>query len=291
MTINQPLVSVLMTSYNREKYIGNAIESVLASTYQNFELIITDDGSKDRTVEIAQSYAAKDARVKVFINEKNLGDYPNRNKAASLAQGKYLKYVDADDYMYKVGLQVMVEQMEANPEAALGLCSFAQFIEKPFPYFLTPKQAYSSNFFGNVLFHKAPLSAIIKKDVFEQLDGFKPYRMVGDFEMWHRLALQFPILIMQDGVVWYREHNEQEVNSKKKYALVYEEIQKHYVTHPQCPLTKNEVANYLNRNKKYYSKIWQRQILRGKFDEAKQTKQIVNLYSNTTHKSLPEKIV
>ncbi|MBN2662839.1 MAG: glycosyltransferase family 2 protein, partial [Bacteroidales bacterium] len=97
---NNPFVSVLMTAYNREKYIAEAIESVIASTYQNWELIIVDDGSKDKTVEIAKQYEAKDPRIKVYINEKNLGDYPNRNKAASYAKGKYLKFVDADDLIY-----------------------------------------------------------------------------------------------------------------------------------------------------------------------------------------------
>ena len=90
-----PLVSVLMTAYNREKYIAEAIESVLASTYSNLELIIVDDCSKDNTLQIATNYQAKDDRIKVYKNEKNLGDYPNRNKAASYAKGKYLKYVDS----------------------------------------------------------------------------------------------------------------------------------------------------------------------------------------------------
>lgn len=92
--MNPPLVSILMTAYNREKYIAEAIESVLASTYTNFELIIVDDCSADRTLEIAKSYEEKDKRIKIYINEKNLGDYPNRNKAASLAKGVYLKYLE-----------------------------------------------------------------------------------------------------------------------------------------------------------------------------------------------------
>ena len=64
-----PIVSVLMTAYNREKYIAAAIESVLASTLTDFELIIVDDGSRDRTVEIAKTYAAKDTRIKLYVNE------------------------------------------------------------------------------------------------------------------------------------------------------------------------------------------------------------------------------
>ena len=87
------LVSVLMTSYNREKYIAEAIESVLASSYTNFELIIVDDHSADNSFTIAKEFEKKDSRVRVFKNEKNLGDYPNRKYAASLATGKYLKFV------------------------------------------------------------------------------------------------------------------------------------------------------------------------------------------------------
>ncbi|WP_315819845.1 glycosyltransferase family 2 protein [Paraflavitalea speifideaquila] len=102
----QPLVSILMTSYNRQQYIGEAIKSVLESTYKNFELIVVDDCSKDKTVELAKHYEAHDARVKVYVNEQNLGDYPNRNKAASYASGKYLKYVDADDTLYPWGDRV-----------------------------------------------------------------------------------------------------------------------------------------------------------------------------------------
>ena len=94
---DMPLVSILMTSYNREKYIHEAIESVLASTYKNFELIIVDDGSTDSTLQIAYAYAKKNERIRVYNNEKNLGDYPNRNKAASYASGEYMMFVDSDE--------------------------------------------------------------------------------------------------------------------------------------------------------------------------------------------------
>src|SRR5258706_13206257 len=107
-----PLVSVLMTAFNREKYIADAIESVLASSYENFELIIVDDASSDNTVAIASQFAEKDKRIRIYVNEKNVGDYPNRNKAAGYAQGKYINYVDADDKLYYYGLEVMVRFTE-----------------------------------------------------------------------------------------------------------------------------------------------------------------------------------
>jgi glycosyltransferase involved in cell wall biosynthesis len=74
-----PVVSVLMTAFNRSQYINDAIESVIAQTYQNWELIIVDDNSNDNTASIAHFYAAKDNRISVYVNELNLGDYKNRN--------------------------------------------------------------------------------------------------------------------------------------------------------------------------------------------------------------------
>ena len=124
----QPLVSVLMTAYNREMYIGEAIESVLASTYSNFELIIVDDVSSDNTLAIVQRYAERDNRIRVYVNESNLGDYPNRNQAARYASGKYIKYLDSDDKIFDFGLEYCITQMEKNPEAAINsalpLCAF-----------------------------------------------------------------------------------------------------------------------------------------------------------------------
>lgn len=243
---DKPLISVLMTSYNREKYISTAIESVLSSTLTNFELIIVDDCSKDKTVEIAERYRVLDSRVKVFINKTNLGDYPNRNQAAKYAQGKYLKYVDADDYIYSWGLELLNKMMEQFPEAGWGLCSLEQNRNGPYPQLLSPRDAYLYHYHGPGLFHKAPLSSIIKRNVFEEVGGFPENRMTSDFEMWHKLALKYPLLLMPAGMVWYREHNEQEMSSYKKFILQYEKVKINYVLNNQCPLNINESEKIIN---------------------------------------------
>jgi glycosyltransferase involved in cell wall biosynthesis len=98
--MSAPTVSVLMTAYNRERYIASSIDSVLAQTFDDFELVIVDDGSSDGTVEIARRFARQDRRVRVEVNDRNLGDYPNRNRAAALARGTLLKYHDSDDLLY-----------------------------------------------------------------------------------------------------------------------------------------------------------------------------------------------
>lgn len=201
-----------MTAYNREKYIGEAIESVLASTYSNFELVIVDDASADRTVEIARCYASRDPRIKLFVNEKNLGQFENRNLAARLSNGKYLKYLDSDDLLYPTGLDVLVSMMERFPDAGYGLCSLIQDDRRPYPYpfLLTPEQAYERHFIEKTpLFHKAPLSSIIKRTAYDAVGGFSNPHGEGDYEMWLQLSLHHQVVLMPDGVVWYRVHDEQ----------------------------------------------------------------------------------
>jgi glycosyltransferase involved in cell wall biosynthesis len=205
-----PIVSVLMTSYNRERYIGEAIESVLASTYSDFELLIVDDVSTDGTVAIARSFAARDPRIKVFVNEQNLGQFANRNRAAALSKGKYLKYLDSDDLLYPTGLEVLVEMMERFPTAGYGLCSLAQDDDRMYPFVLGPKEAYERHFIQKIpLFHKAPLSSIIKRTAFDAVGGFTNPRGEGDYDMWLSLSSGHPVVLMPEGVAWYRVHEEQ----------------------------------------------------------------------------------
>ena len=223
-----PLVSVLITCYNREAYIGNAIQSVLNSTFTNFELIIVDDGSKDASVAISKSYEEKDKRVKVYQNEVNLGDYPNRNKAASYAKGKYIKYVDADDYLYPHGLEQMLLYMEPYHDVAIGIFGLTQDNKQPFPLRLEPKDAFRRHYIDGIFtFGVAPLSTIIRRDIFEAEHGFSSQRMVGDFECWIRLSAKYPIAILPVLGCWYRKHDAQEINHVIKFLGDYHRIAKH----------------------------------------------------------------
>lgn len=238
---NNPLVSVLMPAYNSEAYISAAIESVLESTYQNFELIITDDRSKDNTLNIAKAYENKDARVKVILNDKNYGDYPNRNQAASYAKGKYLKYVDHDDYIYPYGLEQLVFYMEQFPMAGYGLCSLYQHRDKVYPFQLNSEEAYRMNYFEMELFNKAPLSSIIRKTAFEAVGGFTGKPFLGDFELWHLLSQEYPVVLMPSGIVWYRVHVNQESSKIHKdpvNSFKYLTLGKDFVSSENCPLNK-----------------------------------------------------
>ena len=218
--VNQgPIVSVLMTSYNREKYIAEAIESVLASTYQNYELIIVDDCSTDNTVSIAKSYAARDARIKVYINEQNLGDYKNRNKAASYAKGNYLKYLDSDDMIMPWGLEVFVYGMNRFPEAALGISSNQQE-NIIYPQLQSCSDAFRLYYYKNKLLSVGPTAAIIRKDVFEQIGGFSGENYLGDTQLWFKIAQFSPVVYLPTGLIYWREHSGQQIVEEQKNDLI-----------------------------------------------------------------------
>ncbi len=241
MTQVSPTVSVLMTAYDREGLIARAIDSVLASTFSDFELIVVDDSSRDGTVEVARSHAASDSRVKVYVNETNLGDYPNRNRAASYATGKYLKYVDSDDFIYPHGLDVMVRCMEAFPEAGLGL-SAVWDASGPYPRVLSPAEAYRSHFFHHDLLGRAPGSTIIKRSAFEDVGGFSGVRQVGDHELWMKMARRFPVVKMPTDLVWDGDDPAQQkhLDSAVDRTVMHEEVEIAALRAEDCPLTKSE---------------------------------------------------
>ncbi|MCX6715656.1 MAG: glycosyltransferase family 2 protein [Candidatus Taylorbacteria bacterium] len=117
MTIS---VSVLMPAYNAEKYIGEAIESILNQTFRDFEFIIIDDCSTDKTWEIIQEYAKKDSRIVASRNDKNLKISAALNKGIDIAHGKYIARMDADDWSYPDRLQKQFDFMQANPDIGVS---------------------------------------------------------------------------------------------------------------------------------------------------------------------------
>jgi len=105
---SNPLVSVILPVYNREKYLATAIESVLQQTYGNLELLIVDDGSKDRSPEIIKEYAARDRRVRFVLHEENRGVSAARNTALSMAQGEWIALIDSDDAWHPERLEKLL---------------------------------------------------------------------------------------------------------------------------------------------------------------------------------------
>ena len=114
-----PRVSIGLPVYNGQRYLRNAIESILAQTLTDFELIICDNASTDQTQAICSAFAARDGRVRYYRNEKNLGAAPNFNKAFELATGKYFKWAAHDDMYAPDYLAACVAVLDGDPSAVL----------------------------------------------------------------------------------------------------------------------------------------------------------------------------
>lgn len=115
-------ISIIMPVYNVEKYVGKAINSILTQTFTEYEFLIVDDGTKDRSGEICDKYAKKDARIRV-IHKENGGAPSARNTAIDIAKGKYVYFMDADDWAASTMLADMYELAEKN-DAQLVVCGY-----------------------------------------------------------------------------------------------------------------------------------------------------------------------
>src|SRR5215471_15183851 len=111
--LTPPDVTVCLPVYNGEKFLSEAIDSVLAQTLQNFELIVVDDGSTDGSAGIASGFAASDARVKLYRNDTNLGLCANYNKCMELGSGRYIKPFAQDDLWHDSLLARMVTELDS----------------------------------------------------------------------------------------------------------------------------------------------------------------------------------
>jgi glycosyltransferase involved in cell wall biosynthesis len=113
------LVSICIPTYNRPEYLRRAVESCLGQTYSNFEIVITDNSTDDRTAKMAGRWT--DPRIGYYKNEGNIGAVGSSNRAVSLAQGKYIKFLMDDDLLKPRCLELMVKAMEANPSTGIAM--------------------------------------------------------------------------------------------------------------------------------------------------------------------------
>ena len=121
------LITVMIPAYNAQKYIGRCIESLLKQTYKEIEILIVNDGSKDNTKSICEDYSQKDSRVRL-VNQENGGEGAARNTGLKEAKGKYLSFVDADDYVKEDFIERLYTNL-VNNNAGLAICGFTELRE------------------------------------------------------------------------------------------------------------------------------------------------------------------
>lgn len=217
------LVSIITPSFNSSVYIVETIESVQKQTYTEWEMLITDDGSTDNTVDIISSYASDDRRIKLFQFEKNSGSGPARNKSIQEAKGKYLAFLDSDDIWVHNKLETQVKMMEENnivfSHSSYGyIDDVGSEIRKPFIV-----SSYPINY--QDLLKRTEIScltAIYNQEVIGKIYMPK-IRHKQDYALWLSILKRGHVSAPQQEVLgYYRQRRGSATN--KKYSLIL----KHY---------------------------------------------------------------
>ncbi len=213
-----PLVSVIMPTYNVEKYVEEAVNSILNQTFPDFEFIIVDDGSTDRSTEILRSYT--DSRIQLLFNKKNEGNYPARNRGCRLAKGKYIAVMDADDIALPERLEKQVEFMEQNTDVLA--CGTAYRLMDRNRVIVEPTEWDDIRYILMKTFCMLHPTLLIRKSIMKQVGYYKTEsRYAEDYNLVLRLARNGKIANITDILVNRRLHDEQISSMHKTEQNIY----------------------------------------------------------------------
>jgi len=186
-----PLITVITPAFNAERFVAEAIRSVLSQTCADFEYLIIDDGSTDATATIAQEYAGKDARVRVLSNRANSGLSHARNEGLRCAEGRYVAFLDADDIWEPTFLARTLEEIERTPDVGAVFTWSLNFGEDIRSIVDAPRGGdYDfSDLFQGICPPRNGSCLLIDKRCFSEVGGFLTTLRVGaDAEMWLRMS-------------------------------------------------------------------------------------------------------
>jgi len=248
MQVEKPFFTVATITYNSSKWVRQAIESILNSSYSDFELLISDDCSTDDTWNIIQEY--QDPRINSWQNNVNIGEYSNRNKILDFAKGKYILYVDGDDILYKNTLRNLSEYILEFPEC--GIVFGVLTPTNPFvvlPYVFEPIDTLRimldpSTMVGNIGFAETLFNVIALRNV----GGFSTEFKMGDIFIRKKLSLSNNTLFVPLGFMhWRVSENQASKIANKHFNNIKEEyfINVRILNDKKCPLNQVLVNKYL----------------------------------------------
>lgn len=205
-----PKVSIIMGIYNCQETLAESIDSILNQTYENWELIMCDDCSSDKTYEIAKEYKDKyPDKIKLLKNEKNLTLGPTLNRCMEYVEGKYIARQDGDDYSHKQRLEIQVKVLEENSDIAAVGTNMISFDEEGEHGVHSLPEKVDKDYYlkkGVIFFHA---TILIRTEVMKELNGYtdKWYAVQAeDYELWCRfLQKGFKGLNLHENLYYVRE--------------------------------------------------------------------------------------
>lgn len=241
--MQQPALTVLMPVYNGEKYLIEAIESILNQTLKNFEFLIIDDASTDKSVDIIKEF--NDKRIRLMCNDKNLGIAATLNKGIELAKTELIARMDADDISHETRLQKQFDYFAAHPDCALLSCTVQTITHDK--QFVKIDHYKSQYYYYNLIFEcwiYHP-TVMYKKSAVQNVGGYQS-TYSEDFDLWWHLSRNFQINHLQEVLLDYRLTNESLCRVTKKTEYEEAQLQQflrniHYYTGSSSTLSINEI--------------------------------------------------
>lgn len=190
---DRPLVTVLLPCYNAHDFLPPALDSVLGQTYKNLEILAIDDGSNDPTAEILAEYAARDSRIRLSPNQRNLGVIHTLNRGVELAAGTLIARMDADDIALSHRIEAQVAYFWKYPETELLCTDYSyigmkgQLLPNPYSYHFSERVLRFFTFFLNPLCHPTVMG---RRATFLKHRYSEHAPHSEDFELWNRMVLE-----------------------------------------------------------------------------------------------------
>lgn len=223
MQCSQPLVSVVIPSYNHEQFVQDTIQSVIDQDYENIELIIIDDGSKDNSVvKIEEMIDLCEKRFTRFDfrSRPNKGLSSTLNEALEWCEGKYFSPIASDDQMLNYKTSIQVKYLETNNEsvAVFGGVQLIDENNRKLEKLLSKARSYS---FEDIIMHRHDILAptqMIRKEAIEKVGGYNSKLFIEDWYMWLILSRQANLFNMNEVLTLYRKHDG---NSSKDFSQMH----------------------------------------------------------------------
>lgn len=198
-----PLVSVIIPVYNYDRYLAEAIESALGQTYRRLEVIVVDDGSTDRSGEVARSFAGRGVR---YCHQVHAGIGPARNKGVELAQGEFVAFLDADDRWPEEKTWRQLHAFESDPALEMVFGQAVQLHNGPeWEAGVKDKKLPAAGMVPGMV----PGTMLIKRETFLRVGKFPGGLKVGEFIDWYARAVELQVrsLVLPDLLLWRRIHD------------------------------------------------------------------------------------
>lgn len=187
-----PKLSVIMGIYNCAQYLQEALDSLYAQTYQDFEIILCEDGSKDKTYEIAKKNVDKHPNIKLLRNENNLGLNATLNKCLNVAKGEYIARMDGDDISLPMRFEKEVKFLDEHPEYAIVSTSMSYFDDEGiFKVGEAVGEPQKKDFIKGTPFCHAP--CMVRKEAYDAVGGYSvsEYLLrVEDYHLWMKMYMK-----------------------------------------------------------------------------------------------------